>query len=138
MTGFPVNVVLDASALLALMREEPGAERVDEAIERGAAISAVNWAEVLSKLSETGRDPETAAARALPASNSGAGGLTLVAFDDEQARAAARLRNRTRSLGLSLADRAALALAQLRGLPVLTTDRAWRSLRLSVRIEVIR
>lgn len=138
MTGFPVRAVLDASALLALVREESGAERVDLAIERGAAISAVNWAEVLSKLIETGGDPETVAARALPASDSGAGGLTLVAFDGEQARAVARLRSRTRSLGLSLADRAALALAHSRGLPVLTTDRAWRSLRLSVRIEVIR
>jgi ribonuclease VapC len=137
-TAFPVNAVLDASALLALVLEEPGADRVDKALERGAAISAVNWAEVLSKLVESGGDPETAAARALPTSNSGAGGLMLVTFDDEHARATARLWNKTRSLGLSLADRAALALAQLRGLPVLTTDRAWRSLRLAIRIDVIR
>jgi ribonuclease VapC len=133
-----VSAVLDASALLALIRKEPGAERVRATIDRGAAISAVNWAEVLSKLIEAGGDPETAATRALPISSSGAGGLTLVAFDDEQARAVARLRQRTRSLGLSLADRAALALAQSRGLPVLTTDRAWRTLRLAIKIDVIR
>ncbi len=138
MSDFAVNAVLDASALLALIRKEPGAARVGAALDRGAAISAVNWAEVLSKLIETGGDPETAATRALPISDSGAGGLTLVAFDDEQARVVARLRNKTRSLGLSLADRAALALAQLRGLPVLTTDRAWRALRLAVRVDVIR
>ena len=64
--------------------------------------------------------------------------MILVAFDGEQAREAARLRVKTRSLGLSLADRATLALARLRGLPVLTTDRAWRSLRLPIKVEVIR
>jgi ribonuclease VapC len=137
-SDFAVSAVLDASALLALIRNEPGAARVGAAVDRGAAISAVNWAEVLSKLIETGGDPETAAMRALTISDLGAGGLTLVGFDDEQARVVARLRNKTRSLGLSLADRAALALAQLRGLPVLTTDRAWRALRLAVKVEVIR
>ena len=55
-----------------------------------------------------------------------------------QARETARLRVKTQRLGLSLADRAAIALARLRGLPVLTTDRAWRSLQLAIRIEVIR
>ena len=138
MSDFAISAVLDASALLALIRKEPGVLHVRAAIDRGAAISAVNWAEVLSKLIETGGDVETAATRALPISDSGAGGLVLVPFDDEQARAAARLRNRTRSLGLSLADRAALALAQVRGLPVLTTDRVWRSLRLAIKVEVIR
>lgn len=138
MSDYAVSAVLDASALLALIRKEPGASRVGAAVDRGAAISAVNWAEVLSKLVETGGDPETAATRALPISNRGAGGLTVVVFDDEQARTVARLRGKTRSLGLSLADRAALALAHLRGLPVLTTDRAWRSLRLAVKIDVIR
>jgi len=64
--------------------------------------------------------------------------LHVVPFDDKQAREAARLVRRTSRLGVSLADRAALALALTRGLPILTADRAWRSLRLPVTIEVIR
>jgi ribonuclease VapC len=128
--------VLDASALLALMNEESGADRVEEAVRAGAFISTVNWAEVLTRLVQAGGDPTEMAARALP--HGGDGDLRLVPYDDEQARETARLRVKTHSLGLSLADRAALALGRLRGLPVLTSDRAWRSLHLSVTIEVIR
>jgi ribonuclease VapC len=127
--------VLDASALLALMNDEPGADRVEEAVRDGALISAVNWAEVLTRLVHAGGDPVEAAARAL---QQGGDNLRLVPFDDEQARETARLAVKTRSLGLSLGDRAALALARLRGLPALTSDTAWRSLRLSIRIEIIR
>jgi PIN domain nuclease of toxin-antitoxin system len=129
-------VVLDASALLALLREEPGAARVAEQMGGGAAISAVNWAEVLARLVDLGGDPVEITARTLSASATGA--VEVVPFDDEEARETARLRLRTRSLGLSLGDRAALALARRRGVPVLTADRAWRSLRLAVKIEVIR
>ena len=132
------GVVLDASALLAFILEEPGAERVEAEIARGAIVSAVNWAEVLAKLVAAGREPNEVAAMALPSTTPGDGRLQLVGFDAEQARESARLIRNTRSLGLSLADRAALALARLRGLPVLTTDRAWRSLRLPIKIEVIR
>ncbi len=128
--------VLDASALLALMRDEPGADRVAAVLERRALIGAINWAEVLSRFVQTGGDPIEAAARALPFADVGL--IELVPFDDEQARESARLWTRTHSLGLSLADRSALALARLRRLPVLTADRAWRSLHLSIRIEVIR
>lgn len=132
----PPVVVLDASALLALLNDEAGADRVQRAVREGALISAVNWAEVLTRLVQTGGDPVTAAARALPSGDAGV--LSLVPYDDEQARETARLWVKTQSLGLSLADRAALALGRLRGLTVLTSDRAWRSLRLSIRIEVIR
>ena len=128
--------VLDASALLALMQDEAGADRVERAIAEGALASTLNWAEVLSRLVQAGGDPFEITTRALPAE--GVGDLVLVPFDIEQARETARLRRPTRSLGLSLADRAALALARLRGLPVLTTDRAWRSMRLAIKIEVIR
>jgi ribonuclease VapC len=130
------GAVLDASALLAFMQDEPGVDRVEEAITRGALVSSVNWAEVLAKLVVAGGEPNEIAAMALPAADTSQ--LQLVPFDDEQARESARLIRKTRSLGLSLADRAALALACLRGVPVLTTDRAWRSLRLAIRIEVIR
>ena len=128
--------VLDASALLALIQDEPGADRVERAIAEGALASTVNWAETLSRLVQVGGDAVEVVAQALPGSEAGL--LQLVPFDDEQARETARLRRPTQSLGLSLADRAALALARLRGLSVLTTDRAWRSLRLQIKIEVIR
>jgi len=134
-SGAPA-VVLDASALLALLRDEPGADRVAEAIVPGALISSVNWAEVLSRLVDLGGDVQAIGASALPPA--GDGTVEVVPFDGLQAREVARLRSKTRSLGLSLADRAALGLARLKGLPVLTSDRAWRSLHVSVRIEVIR
>lgn len=133
--GGPV-AVLDASALLAFYLDEPGCERVERPLEGGALISAVNWAEVLARLVDRGAPSETVASRALPAGDWAP--LALVPFDDRQARETARLRVPTRSLGLSLADRACLALGRLRRLPVLTTDRAWRSLRLSISIEIIR
>jgi len=128
--------VLDASALLALLFDESGADRVERAIARGACVSALNWAETLTRLIERGEPVDRAASRAFPASSSGR--LLLVPFDEEQARETARIRLKTRSFGLSLADRAALALARIRRLPVLTSDRAWRSLSISVKIEVIR
>lgn len=128
--------VLDASALLAVLREEPGAARVREAIREGALIGTINWAEVLSRLVAAGGDPFEVTAMALPGGT--ATRLSLIPFDDEHAREAARLIRYTRSLGLSLADRAALALAKIHRLPVLTTDRAWRSLHLPIKIEVIR
>ncbi len=127
--------VLDASALVALIDNEPGADRVQDAIAEGAIVSAVNWAEVLARLVRKSHDPHQATAMALPG---GTTGLELIPFDDEHARESARLIWKTQGLGLSLADRAALSLGQLRGLRVLTTDRAWRSLRLPVKIEVIR
>jgi len=130
------TAVLDASALLALIREERGGDRTRAAIGDGALMSVVNWAEVLANVVIGTSDPDEVRTMALPGGP--AARLELVPFDDLQARESARLVRYTRGLGLSLADRAALALAQLRRLPVLTTDRAWRSLRLPIKIEVIR
>jgi len=130
------TAVLDASALLAFIYHERGADIVARAIANGCLIGTVNWAEVLAKLVTAGGDPQQVTAMALPGGPSTR--LELVTFDDEQARESGRLIRKTRSLGLSLADRAAIALGQLRHLPVLTTDRAWRSLHLPIRIEVIR
>lgn len=129
--------VLDASALTAFVFEEAGFRRVRAAIERGALISTVNWAEVLSDMAERGESPDASAPRAKTIV-AAIGSLTVVPFDEAQAIETARLRVRTTSRGLSLADRACLALGRLRRLPVLTSDRAWRSLHLSVKIEVIR
>jgi len=131
--------VLDASALLALVQDEPGADRVEEALARGAVMSAVNWAETLSRLAEFGVTPESAAGR-LRVGTSGDAALEIAPFDAALARDVARLRQPTRHLRLSLGDRACLALGRATGLPVLTTDQAWRQAAkpLKVRVEVIR
>jgi ribonuclease VapC len=115
------EVVLDASAVLALLNEETGTEVVEEALP-GALIGAVNLSEVLSKLAEFGmsNDDAWSAITGL--------GLEIVAFDVETARIAASLRRATRSYGLSLGDRACLALGVQRGALVLTADRAWLAL----------
>ena len=129
--------VLDASALLALVYDEAGADRVEQVIRGGALISTINWAETLSRLAERG-EPVDAGVPRLKAQVDAIGTLTIWPYDEAQAVETARLRVRTKSLGLSLADRACLALGRLQHLPVITTDRAWRSLGLSIRIEVIR
>lgn len=131
------STVLDASALLALVYEERGADRVEAAVRRGSLISAVNWAEALSDMAERGEPADVSGPRA-KRSVASIGTLEIVPFDESQAIEAGRLRMLTRTLGLSLADRACLALGQLRRLPVLTADRPWRSLHISVKIEVIR
>jgi len=126
--------VLDASALLALLFDEAGAGRVERAVERGACVSTLNWAEVMARLVERGEPVDAALAHPLP----GGGTVALVPFDEIQAKETASLKLPTRRLGLSLADRACLALARMRRLPVMTADRAWTSLYLSIKIEVIR
>jgi ribonuclease VapC len=116
--------VLDASALLAYLNGEPGAERVQQCIEQGNAImSSVNLAEVLSKCADQGMSSADQAAlcAALP--------LEITAFDTALALTSAALRSSTRSQGLSLGDRCCLALAQSRSATALTADHAWSRLR---------
>ena len=136
MNGAPA-FVLDASALLAYVQEEPGADYVEKALARQVAISAANWAEVLSKLAERGLDPDREARRMFAQGTLG-NALVVLPLDEALARDIARLRLFTRSAGLSLGDRACLALARLFGVPVLTTDRAWEALRLGIKIQPIR
>jgi ribonuclease VapC len=128
---------LDASALLAFVYDEDGADRVQAALQTGGLASTVNWAEAVSRMTERGQSADDAVSR-LRALIQESGAIELVPFTESHAREAARLRPQSRHLGLSLADRACLALGRLHRLPVLTTDRAWRSLRISVKIEVIR
>jgi len=132
-----VTAVLDASALLALLKGEPGAERVAEALERGAYLSAVNLAEVLSKLADWGEDPAEAQARMAQVGLLGAA-VEVVPFTGEDALEVARLRALTRAYGLSFGDRACLALARRLGLPALTAERAWAELDLGIPVEVLR
>ncbi len=110
--------VLDCSALLALLLREPGAERV-EAVLPTACMSSVNLAEALAKMTEWGMTLENA-------QNTISGlGIEIVDFDAVQAARSAGLRRQTRHAGLSLGDRACLALALHRQTTVMTTDKAW-------------
>ncbi len=95
-------------------------------------ISAVNLAEVYGKLMARGV-PYDVVVEMAPASVKG-----IIAFNEAQARLSAGLLQHTRALGLSLADRACLALGLERKLPVLTADKAWKGLRVGVEIRVIR
>jgi PIN domain nuclease of toxin-antitoxin system len=123
--------VLDASAVLAVIHEEPGSQQVEPHL-RTAPISAVNLAEVVSKLQERGlSDAELDEALLLL-------GLDVRPFDETSAIVAGRLRGPTRHAGLSLGDRACLALAQALGATALTTDRAWETLGLGIPIELAR
>ena len=124
-------VVADASAIIALLAGEPFT-RFDALRLVNASISAVNLSEVLARLQEIGM-PDREASTALARLN-----LHVVAFDEQQARAAAQLRSLTRHAGLSLGDRACLALGKELGYPVITADRVWASLDLGVEIMVIR
>src|SRR3954471_19998369 len=91
--------VLDASALLAYLRDEPGIDVVRKALEKRTAISAVNWAEVLSKLADLGYDPDEAGQQLRDRGLIGAAVL-IRPFDEEQAWGVAGLRNQTRAMGL--------------------------------------
>lgn len=126
------NVVLDASAFLALLNQEPGSDEVAEAVASGATVSAVNLSEVVAKLVESGM-PEDVVREALDPL-----GLEIVAFDSELAYSAGLLRPLTKDFGLSLGDRACLALARSLGLPAITADRTWAMLDVGVATRVIR
>ena len=121
------EVVLDASALLAHIYEERGAQVVDKAIVSGAVISVVNWIEVLSRLADDGLDPEQASAE-ITAANPAETAIKVEPVTTEDANEAARLRPLTREKGLSLADRTCLALGRRLAVPVLTADREWTRL----------
>jgi len=131
------SCVLDASALLAFLLKEPGGDAIARALEDGAAMSAVNWAEVLSKVAETGGDPDAIAAQ-LEREGLLGDALHIVPLTAADGPAIARLRPATREYGLGLGDRACLALAERLGLPALTMDRAWAKLDLGVTVELAR
>lgn len=125
------EVVIDASALLALLNAEPGADIVAEALP-GGVVSAVNLSEVVAKLGEAGM-PEKAIRQALQPL-----GLEIVPFDEEQAYHAGLLRAVTQDTGVSLGDRACLSLAGMLGVAALTADKAWTALSIRTPIKVIR
>jgi ribonuclease VapC len=126
------RVVLDASALLAILNREPGAERLTPELLGAAATSTVNLAEVHGKLVGRGLGPDEAWEATLSPIRE------AVAFTSEHARLTGDLAAQTRALGLSLGDRACLALGLALKAPVYTADKSWKKLKVSVRIHVIR
>jgi ribonuclease VapC len=125
------NVVADASAILAALKNEPFSN-IDPRLLVGATVSAVNVCEVLSKLHDDGLNEEQAQAAVAVMD------LRVIPFDGLQARTAARLRAMTRHAGLSLGDRACLALGDRLGYPVVTADRVWAGLQVETEIIMIR
>ena len=123
--------VLDASALLAVMLDERGARYVEDRL-ADACIGAVNLSEVVAKLQDRGV-PDDVIEESL-----GELDLLVVPFDAAQSLAAGKLRRETRAAGLSLGDRACLALAMSRGATAVTTDRGWGALEIPVAIDLAR
>jgi ribonuclease VapC len=126
------RIVLDASALLALLNREPGADKLTPQLLRTASASTVNLAEVQSKLISRGIDPEDAWEAALSPIHE------IEPFTPEQAKTAGSLIRQTKALGLSIGDRACLALAIALKAPVYTADRLWKNLKLGIPIHLVR
>ena len=126
-----MTVVLDASALLTYLKDEPGGDVV-EAVLAECAMSSVNWAEVIQKSIAAGVVVEGML------DDLQALGLVVETFTPEDAEIAGQLWEQTRQYGLSLGDRACLSLGLRLNVPVLTCDRTWANLTLSLDLRVIR
>jgi ribonuclease VapC len=135
-TDAPASV-LDASALMAHLNDETGADAVRQALNERAAISTFNWAEVLTKVAERGGDPELVSGELTAAGLLG-DALVIEAVTEADCVEIARLRPLTIDQGLSLADRACLALAARLGVPALTADGIWAEAEIDADVEVIR
>lgn len=126
-----MNVILDASALLAFLQDEPDSEQVRGLLSH-SVMSSVNWSEVVQKALAKGADPsglwEDMAAL----------GVRIHPFTREHAEIAGKLWLSTRTHGLSLGDRSCLALGLQTGYPVITADKAWQALNLGLEIRIIR
>jgi PIN domain nuclease of toxin-antitoxin system len=124
--------VLDASAILAIVQREPGHEKLPLSLLDGSLCSSVNLAEVQAKLVSLGWPPDDAWEDATTVMDE------VSPFDSRQARIAGDLISQTRALGLSMGDRACLALGIVRNAPVYTADRSWKKLKLAIPIHVLR
>ena len=125
------KVVIDASAVLAVLQLEAGADAVVDYL-RDAVISTINLAEVASKLVDGGLSVSDAR-RTI-----GMLGIDVEVFDEPQAYAAAALRIETKGAGLSIGDRACLALGAKLGATVLTADKAWKTVKAGVDVKFVR
>lgn len=126
-----MSVALDASALLAYLKNEPGGEVVDGVLAE-SVMSSVNWAEVIQKSIAAGVDVDGML------NDLQALGLRVEPLTPEDGEMVGRLWVQTRQAGLSLGDRACLSLGLRLGVPVVTCDRAWAQLNVSVDVQVIR
>ena len=125
------EAVLDASALLALLNAEEGAKIVQEYLPK-AVISSVNLAEVVTRLAAV-EIPEGEIQEILTIL-----GLEVIPLNRTQAIRTGLLYTQTHSLGLSLGDRACLALAQSMEVPAITADRVWADLNIGIEVKLIR
>jgi ribonuclease VapC len=125
------RIVFDASTILAHLNGEPGADRAAAHL-GDAVMCAVNLSEIIAKLVERG------ASLSLIRSALSRYGLEIIPFDEDLAERAGALRAKTKSYGLSLGDRACLALAERSRLPVLTADRMWKTLDLRIEVQTLR
>ncbi len=125
------TVALDASAILAYLRSEPGASSVGDMMPQ-SIVSSVNLSEVIAKLAEEGLE-EVEIRRTIDRLP-----ILVIPLDEESAYVAGLLRPVTKSEGLSLGDRACLALGLSMGLPVITADRNWTRVSLDLDVRLIR
>ena len=125
------KIVIDASAILALLKMEKGYEKVANRLD-DAIISSVNFSEVITVISRNGFGTEDVI-KSLKNTF-----LHIIEFDTEQAIITATIDKTTKKHGLSLGDRACLALAKQKNLPVLTSDKVWKGLDLDVEVQLIR
>ena len=126
-----VSSVVDSSALLTLIFDEPGASLVETTLGDGAIVSSVNLSEVVAKLSDSqSQEQARSSLQSLK--------FDVAAFGEDDAWLSGTLRAQTRDLGLSLGDRACLALAISLRLPVVTANRAWNQLDLGVEVVLCR
>ncbi len=126
-----MTAAIDASALLAMLCAEPGAEMVADTIAGGAVTSAVNLSEVATVLIRHKKDPQEILG---PVREQ----LAVEPFTDADALAAAALFPKTIIEGLSLGDRSCLALAQRLGAPAVTAEHVWAELELDIEVQLIR
>jgi len=128
------KVVLDASALIAWLHKEPGADIVLKYLEsHSCVISTVNFAEVIAKASRTSQENGRKIATAI-----GHTDIQVISFSQQQAEHTGLLEPATRTKGLSLGDRACLSLAMELQAVVLTGDKVWKELNLPIEIVDIR
>jgi ribonuclease VapC len=125
------SVVLDASAVIAVLRSEPGADIVLGALS-DAVITTINYSEVLKKTIERGGTGDAAASFVRGLS------IAIIPFDEALAAVSADLYPQTKEFGLSLADRACLALGIQRNCKVLTSERRMALPSLSIKVKLIR
>jgi len=125
------SIVFDSSVILAHLHNEPGADRA-AALLGDAIMCAVNFSEIVAKLAERG------ASLSLIRPALSRYGMQVIPFDEDLAERAGALRATTKAFGLSLGDRACLALAERSRLPVLTADRMWKDLGLHIDVQILR